>query len=106
MNRLISAMRDWNFSWPTCPEAGTGKPGHEAYDECPAGWSVGHSDNDHKGRGEPNLCTQTRTTCGRRVRDDCQRTVSMPRPLRNDPYYFDITHADGVTTRHWFNLRK
>lgn len=106
MHRLISAMREPGFSWPTCPEAGAGKPGYEVYDECPAGWRVGRSDNDHKGRGEPNLCIQTITMCRGRVRDECQQTVSMPRPLRNDPYYFDITDTDGITTRHWFNLRK
>ena len=26
-------MKGWGFSWPTCPEAGTGKPGYEAYAE-------------------------------------------------------------------------
>ena len=69
MYRLISAMGNWGFSWPTCPEAGTGKPGYEAY-------------------------------------DDCQQTVTTARPLREDPYYFDIRHDDGNVTRHWFSLRR
>jgi len=107
MHRLISAMRGWGFSWPTCPEAGTGKPGYEVYDDCPAGWSIGYSDQDHGG-GQPDLCVQVRNTCpsGSGGRDDCQQTVTMPRPLREEPYYFDIRHDDGNVTRHWFNPRR
>lgn len=107
MHRLISAMRGWGFSWPTCPEAGTGKPGYEAYDECPAGWSVGSSNQDHGAR-QPDLCVQVRNTCpsGFGGRDGCEQTFTMSRPLRDDPYYFDITAGDGKVTRHWFNLRK
>jgi len=26
--------------------------------------------------------------------------------MREDPYYFDITHDDGNVTRHWFNLKR
>lgn len=107
MYRLISAMRGWGFSWPTCPDAGTGRPGYETYDECPAGWSVGSSNQDHGG-GQPDLCVQVRNTCpsGFGGRDGCQQTVTMFRPLREDPYYFDIRHDDGNVTRHWFNLRR
>jgi hypothetical protein len=107
MYRLISAMKGWGFSWPTCPEARTGKPGHETYDECPAGWSVGSSNQGHSG-GRDDLCMQVRNTCpsGFGGRDGCQETVTMARPLREDPYYFDIRHDDGKVTRHWFNLRR
>jgi hypothetical protein len=107
MQRLISAMGNWGFSWPTCPEAGTGKPGYEAYDECPSGWSVGSSNQDH-GSGQGDLCIQVRNSCpiGYGGRDGCQETVTMARPIRQDPYYFDIRRDDGNVTRHWFNLRK
>ncbi len=107
MYRLISAMRRPGFSWPTCPEAGTGRPGYEAYDECPAGWNIGYSNQDH-GSGRPDLCVQVRSTCpsGFGGREDCQQIVSMPRPMREEPYYFDIRHDDGNVTRHWFNLRR
>jgi len=30
----------------------------------------------------------------------------MTRPLREDPYYFDIRHDDGNIARHWFSLRR
>ena len=95
------------FSWPTCPEAGTNRPGYERYDECPEGWSVGYSNQD-RGGGEPNLCVQVRNTCpaGFRSREDCQQIVSMPRPVRENPYYFDIRHDDGNATRHWFSLSR
>ncbi len=107
MYRLISAMGKWGFSWPTCPEAGTGKPGHETYDECPDGWNVGSSNHDHGG-GKRDLCVQVRNSCpsGYGGRDGCEQIVTMPRPRREDPYYFDITAGDGKVTRHWFNLRR
>lgn len=93
MNRLISAMRRPGFSWPTCPEAGTGKPGFEAYGDCPAGWTVGHSSHEHR-RKQPDLCIQVHNICphGFRRQEDCQQIDTMPRPLRSDPYYFDIRH--------------
>ena len=105
MYRLISAMRGWGFSWPTCPEAGTGKPGYEAYDECPAGWNVSRSSQGHGG-GPADLCVRVRNTCptGFGKREDCQQTITMPRPRREDPYYFDIRKDDGEITRHWFSL--
>jgi hypothetical protein len=106
MNRLISAMGKWGFSWPTCLEAGTGKPGYETYEECPAGWSVGPSSQDHGG-GQSDVCVQVRNTCPSDFgRDGCQETVTMARPLREDPYYFDIRHDNGRLTRQWFNLRR
>lgn len=109
MSRLISAMSGWGFTWPTCPEAGTGKPGYEQHADCPAGWSVGYTDNDHGARSEPNLCIQVQDTCGTRYgsrRDDCRQTVSMARPLRGEPYYFDIPNEDDQITRHWFSLER
>ncbi|WP_235633452.1 hypothetical protein [Aquibium oceanicum] len=89
------------------PEAGTGKPGYEAYEECPAGWSVASSNQDH-GAAQQDICVQIRDTCpsGFGGRDGCEQAVTMPRPLRQDPYYFDIRHDDGNVTRHWFNLHR
>jgi hypothetical protein len=108
MQRLISAMSGWGFTWPTCPEAGTGKPGYERYAECPAGWSVGYNDSEHGTRGEPNRCAQVRDACRSRHgsrQDDCRQTDSMARPLREAPYYFDIRDENGPVTRHWFSLQ-
>lgn len=107
MYRLISAMKGWGFSWPTCPEAGTGRPGYEAYKDCPAGWTAGYGNQNH-GTGQQDLCIQVRNKCpsGFGGRDGCEQTITMPRPLREDPYYFDLRHDNGKVTRHWFNLRR
>lgn len=107
MHRLISAMGKWSFSWPTCPEAGTGKPGYEPHDDCPEGWNVASSKQDRGGR-QDDLCVQLRNTCpsGFGGRDGCEEIVTMSRPLREKPYHFDIRHDDGNVTRHWFNLRR
>lgn len=107
MYRLISAMGKWGFSWPTCPEAGTGRPGYEAYGDCPVGWNVGSS-NQEQGGGQDDLCVQVRNSCpsGFGGQDGCAETIAIPRPMRDDPYYFDIRQDDGNLTRHGFNLRK
>ncbi|MDQ0332948.1 hypothetical protein QFZ88_005330 [Mesorhizobium sp. YL-MeA3-2017] len=104
MDRLIAAMTNWDFSWPTCPEAGTGDPGYQKYADCPAGWSVGHREVGHGDRSEPDLCVKQGGLCGRR--DGCSATVSIARPVRDDPYYFDIPADGAPAVRHWFNLRR
>lgn len=62
----------------------------------------------HHGGGQGDLCVQVRNSCpsGFGGRDGCEQTVTMSRPLREDPYYFDIRHNDGNLTRHWFNLKR
>jgi len=104
MERLIAAMSSWGFSWPTCPEAGTGNPGHQKYADCPAGWTVGYSEIGNGRRREPNLCVKQGGYCGRR--DGCSEAVSIARPVREDPYYFDIPADGAPAIRHWFNLRR
>ena len=123
MTKLISAMKKPGFSWPICHEASAGTPGHEAYEECPAGTTIGYStrgDNDWK--GEPNQCIKTVNVCqssgvrdaikgalgstiNRVYRDSgCVQHISTPRPRRADPYFFDIPNEQGVKQRFWFNL--
>lgn len=104
MDRLIAAMSSWNFSWPTCPEAGTGKPGYERYADCPSGWTVGYSQVGQGSRGEPDLCTKKSGDCS--AHNGCNGIVSMARPLREDPYYFDLSTGEGSISRHWFDLRQ
>lgn len=110
MNRLISAMRQPGFSWPTCPEAGTGGPGYEKYADCPPGWSAATSGDDGVGgsRGEADVCARETDSCGATLRpgEHCQQIETMPRPLRSKPYYFDIASDDGTVTRHWFDLAR
>lgn len=105
MHRLISEMRRPGFSWPTCPGAGTGRPGFERHEECPEGWQPAMDPGADRSNGQ-NHCSRTVNTCGGQFshRDDCQQVEYQPRPVRADPYYFDIQQAEGGTIRHWFNL--
>lgn len=114
MNRLISAMKRPGFSWPTCPDAGTGRLGYEQFAECPAGWAETDDPNQDRPNGLKSHCARTVNMCGEghRVRfgrdgEGCTRTEILARALRDDPYYFDIEDdTEGAVSRHWFNLRK
>lgn len=125
MTRLIAAMTEPGFSWPICHEANAGKPGHETYDDCPAGTTVGYSSQGDNGwRGEPDRCVKTVDVCrspglhgsdaglrGSVIRrsfgeqgNSCIEQIATPRPRRADPYFFDIPDDSGVKQRFWFNL--
>ena len=115
MNRLISAMNKAGFAWPTCPEAGTSAPDHERYADCPAGFQVGSSSNSNSFAGNGDLCVKTVNFCegnahGSYISDrqrGCIQMVSTPRPIRSEPYYFDIkSDTSGQTQRHWFSLNR
>ena len=114
MERLIKAMRHPGFSWPTCPEAGTAGPGYERYGDCPQGWMATNAPNGDHGDRELSYCAKANSS---EVKD--QRFASlrnrrtpfsreyMSRPVRSDPYYFDIRDSTkGTVDRHWFNLRR
>ncbi|WP_158693493.1 hypothetical protein [Neorhizobium alkalisoli] len=130
MEKLISAMKEPGFSWPTCPEGGAGSPGYERYAECPAGWTPTDGDDQHSMsvRGQSrcmravNQCRggqrflgssnggQRRTTSDGVTRifsgtNSCSFTEYKARPLRSDPYYFDIKDDQtSQSSRFWFNL--
>lgn len=129
MERLISAMKRPGFSWPTCPEGGAGRPGFELYADCPSGWTPtqGEDIGSRSGQGQLPQCRRIVGGCGRgwqgggsapierangvrRVYSgdhSCSYTEFMDRPLRDDPYYFDIRDdATNGKSRHFFNLRK
>lgn len=123
MFKLIAAMARPGFSWPICPSSGTGKPGREIYEECPAGFKGAYAESGHDGnRPEPDRCEKTVNVCrdrdalknmGKRIQyrstagdgeNSCMQTISQPRKHRADPYFFDITSDQGVIQRYWFNL--
>lgn len=123
MYKLIAAMAKPGFSWPICPKSGTGKPGRENYEDCPAGFKVTYSGSGHDGnRSEPNRCEKTANVCqdrnalknfGKKIQyrttagageNSCVQTISQPRKRRADPYFFDIENDQGVKKRYWFNL--
>lgn len=130
MEKLMSAMKKPGFSWPTCPEGGAGKPGFERYADCPVGWTpAAGSGRSNQGSGEQPRCSRIVNNCragrdfsrnpgrGRSaiVNEDitrvysqgssCRYTEYAPRPLRAEPYYFDIRdEATGKAGRYWFDL--
>lgn len=114
MNKLISAMKRPGFSWPTCPEAGTGRPGYEQFQECPTGWGATTDPSQDRRNGLKWHCARTVNLCGERPRvrsgrdrESCTRAELMARGLRSEPYYFDIkVDKDGSFSRHWFSLTK
>ncbi|MGN7882541.1 hypothetical protein [Ensifer sp. 22460] len=136
MKKLIRDMAKPGFSWPICHEAKAGKPGHEQYEECPAGSSVGYSESGREGANRtPNKCVQIVDRCENRgdfqarygdadandranikVRtlhngrgnlsdSGCKVQITMPRPQRSNPYFFDIPNDKDDKERFWFNLR-
>ena len=132
MERLLSAMKAPGFSWPTCPAAGAGAPGYEKYAQCQAGWTPAAADNDHRTRAErgQSRCMRAVTQCNGRQRfvgtsnggrtqvmadgvtrvfsraNACSYIEYTARPLRKDPYYFDVKdETSGQSSRFWFNLR-
>lgn len=114
MNRLISAMKRPGFSWPTCPEAGTGRPGYEQFEDCPDGWVEADDPSSERNNGVRSHCVRMVNLCGeghrhqlRSYGETCTWSEHMARALRQEPYYFDIKdNTDGVISRHWFSLRK
>lgn len=117
MTKLISAMKKPGFSWPICPQAGTGNPGHEQYGDCPEGYAVASSQSGHSMTLEPDQCVKSVNACAEArangryysVRRDqgCLQTIRIPRPVRSEPYFFDIRNdATGKNERHWFELNR
>lgn len=129
MEKLIGAMKRPGFSWPTCPEGGAGKPSYERYAECPAGWTASSGTDNRNGGGSADLsrCRRVVDECGqgRRGRwqvgpnsgdrltrffsdhNSCRSTELMARPLRDEPYYFDIRDdAKTISQRYYFSLNR
>jgi len=127
MTKLITAMAKPGFSWPICHEAKSGKPGHQPYEDCPSGFAPAGSIDSH-GSVAAGRCSKTMNTCaGNRKKqeldlarykvvqyqsvggshhdDSCRIKVSIARPLRTNPYFFDIPDYQGVKGRFWFNLK-
>jgi hypothetical protein len=99
--------------WPTCPEGGGGEPGYAKYANCPVGWEPFSGKGSGSRSQEAQLCVKRDVTCDTGPRKTgvspitCIGMQTMPRPLRSDPYYFDIKDdASGATERHFFNLRR
>lgn len=113
MYKLI-ACRSKTFgacSWPQCTQAGTGAPGYQAYNACPAGWAPSASNSNENGIGNAlDQCSRSvnNPTCLSGVNDcDQYKTETMSRPRKANPYFFKIKDdTSGKVGTHWFNLTK
>ena len=99
MTKLIAAMKLPGFTWPNCPQAGTGKPGYEPYEDCPVGY-LPYKDLDRNGE----LCKKPDKCQGYGDNRLCDTGEIIARPVKKDPYFFDIPNSENQSQRHWFNL--
>ncbi|TIV60198.1 hypothetical protein [Mesorhizobium sp.] len=127
MTKLISEMAKPGFNWPICKEGKAGKPGFERFENCPEGYKPASDNNDRRSgsNGVANRCEKVVNVCrnpkgrqtGLNYRDvqyrqigggdhgnTCTQVVSIARPMRKDPYFFDISNDQGAKQRVWFNL--
>ena len=99
--------------WPTCPEGNAGDLGYEPFLPCPAGLTpmeIGKSEDQQLTRSDNgSLCAdiskpQQVCTSGK-AGGTCRTTFpTLPREVRENPNYVDITTAGGVQ-RFYFSLR-
>ena len=100
-------------SWPDCPEGHASGLGFEPYLPCPTGMTaMANAPNGAQGlvaNPNGNLCADTSKpieTCAPANQGGlCQTTYpTVPRKARGEPYYVDITTANGVQ-RFYFSLQ-
>ncbi|WP_147307466.1 hypothetical protein [Mesorhizobium denitrificans] len=128
--KLLAIRKVHPGYWPSCPEAGTHKPGYAEFEDCPAGTTPTtiNRASDHGGstRGTPACAKPVQAACSslynrndrlgsnsyrdnagsQRVGDACTTTEIIPRPRRRNPYYFDIRNEGAANfKRVYFNLR-
>jgi hypothetical protein len=97
--------------WPSCSEGNASGPGYEPYQACPAGLTPVQSAAD-SGAGlssspNGNLCadfSRPQQTCAGGDGGCITTYPTTARDPRHDPYYVDISTANGVQ-RFYFSLR-
>jgi hypothetical protein len=102
--------------WPSCPEGHASGLGYDPYLACPAGFTAVQSEASGANRGggagglqaspDGDLCADlsrpSQSCSGRGACDVTYPTTSRPR--RADPYFVDITTANGAQ-RFYFSLQ-
>lgn len=97
--------------WPLCSEANAGGIGYEPYQACPAGLTPAQSGTDG-GAGlsaapNGNLCadfSRPQQACSGGDGGCATTYPTIARDPRSDPYYVDISSANG-TQRFYFSLQ-
>jgi len=55
--KLIAAMDNPGFHWPTCPQANSSGARYEPYENCPTGWTAfAPVASEHGGHSPQNIC--------------------------------------------------
>lgn len=97
--------------WPSCPEGNAGGIGYEPYQACPAGLTPAQSgaDGSEAVSAAPNgsLCadlSKLRQVCAGGDRGCTTTYPTTPRDPRSDPYFVDISTANGAQ-RFYFSLQ-
>jgi hypothetical protein len=97
--------------WPTCPEGNASGLGYEPYQPCPTGMTPVQAGSDGSSGITPasngNLCadlSKPRRTCFGGHGDCTTDYPTVSRALRSDPYFVDISSANG-TQRFYFSLQ-
>ena len=95
--------------WPSCSEGHASNPGYEPYEPCPsgltpvAGSAGGETPPSPNGELCADLSKPERTCSG--SDGGCTTTYpTTPRQHRKEPYYGDISSANGVQ-RFYFSLQ-
>jgi hypothetical protein len=96
--------------WPSCPEGDASGLGYEPYEPCPTGLTAVQSTGNGVEGMSPapngNLCadlSKPQQTCS--GRGSCATTYpTTTRQARSDPYFVDISTANG-TQRFYFSLQ-
>ena len=100
-------------SWPSCPEGNASGLGYEPYLPCPAGMTA-MANPGANGQGliasvNGSLCadmSKPEQVCDGGGRgESCSTTYpTIPRQISSEPYFVDITTANGVQ-RFYFSLQ-
>jgi hypothetical protein len=113
MHRLFDLLAA-GHSWPTCPEGHASIPGYQPLADCPVGSlpasreevdsgshnSVGQYGVEYRLDPNGSYCSPPAELNSLHWSG---RDLSTIRQRRSDPYYVDISTANG-TSRFWFSL--
>lgn len=95
--------------WPSCSEGHASGPGYEPYQACPAGLTAATGSAGGAVTPSPDgeLCadlSRPQNACGGGDGGCTTTYPATPRERRSDPYFVDISTANGVQ-RFYFSLQ-